>query len=65
LKSTNTWRSLHQKLSSMTEEEVYAALQDELARDKRVSMLERLHQRYCTLRMKRERLEILNEARKV
>jgi len=49
----------------MTEEEVYAALQDELARDKRVSMLERLHQRYCTLRMTRERLEILNEARKV
>lgn len=65
MKSTNTWRSLHQKLSNMTEEEVYAALQDELAQDKRVSILERLHQRYCTLRMTRERLEILNEARKV
>jgi hypothetical protein len=31
--------------------------------ERRVSVLERLHQRYNTLRVSRERIEILQEAR--
>ena len=32
--------------------------------DKRVVVLERLHQRYTTLRASRERIELLQEARR-
>jgi hypothetical protein len=39
-------------------------LQEERAKYKRVSMLERIHQRYCTLRANRERLEILKEGKR-
>lgn len=61
----DTWRSLNQKLSSLTEEEVLALLNAERAGAKRISMLQRLHQRYCILRQTRERLEILEEAQRV
>lgn len=47
----------------MTEEKVLELLNAELAGAKRISILERLHQRYTTLRAMRERLEILKEAR--
>jgi hypothetical protein len=39
-------------------------LNEERNQHKRVSMLERIHQRYCTLRANRERLEILKEGKK-
>lgn len=39
-------------------------LQQELKGEKRSSILQRLHQRYCTLRAARERIEILNEAKR-
>lgn len=59
---TNTWRSLNHRLSSLTEQEVLDLLNTERAGPKRVTMLERLHQRYTTLRAARERMEILKEA---
>jgi len=49
----------------MTEQEVLDALNDERANGRRVSILQRLHQRYCTLRQTRERIEIIKEAQKV
>jgi len=38
-------------------------LNAERAGARRSTVLERLHQRYCSLRMTRERQEILNEAK--
>jgi len=40
-------------------------LEDELQGAKRVSILQRLHQRYCMLRQTRERIDLLKEARRV
>ena len=59
----NTWRSLNDRLPTLTEEEVLGMLNNERQSLKRVSMLERLHQRYNTLRVARERLELLKEAK--
>jgi hypothetical protein len=39
-------------------------LEEEKLVHKRVKMLERIHQRYCTLRDSRERMEILKEGRR-
>jgi hypothetical protein len=61
-KLNDTWRSLNNKLSSLTEEEVLRLLNEEREGAKRVSMLQRLHQRYNTLRVARERLELLKGA---
>ena len=49
----------------MSEEQVLDLLNKERAGNARVSILERLHQRYTTLRATRERREILREARAV
>ena len=59
----NTWRSLNDRLPTLTEEEVLGMLNNERDTLKRVSMLERMHQRYNTLRVARERLELLREAK--
>ena len=59
----NTWRSLNDRLPTLTEEEVLGMLNNERQTLKRVSMLERMHQRYNTLRVARERLELLKEAK--
>lgn len=61
---TLSWRKLNDKLSTMTESEVLAMLTAERQSSKRVTVLERLHQRYTTLRAARERAEILKEATK-
>jgi hypothetical protein len=61
-KLNDTWRSLNNKLSSLSEEEVLKLLNEEREGAKRVSMLQRLHQRYNTLRVARERLELLKGA---
>ena len=58
----DTWRSLNNKLSSLSEEEVLRLLNKEREGAARVSMLQRLHQRYNTLRVARERLELLKGA---
>ena len=59
---TTTWRSLNNELSRMSEEDVLKLLNEERDGAKRVTMLQRLHQRYNTLRVARERLELLREA---
>ena len=46
----------------MSEQEVLTLLTEERQAAKRVTVLERLHQRYTTLRAARERAEILKEA---
>ena len=57
-----SWRALNNQLSMMSEEEVLSLLQMEKHGEKRASVLQRLHQRYCALRDARERLEIMAKA---
>ena len=59
-----TWRSINHSLSSKTEAQVLEMLNEEKNRAKRITILERLHQRYNTLRVARERIELLKEATK-
>jgi hypothetical protein len=58
------WRELNKKLNLLSESEVLALLNDERAGQRRVTFLERLHQRYTALRTARERIELLQEATK-
>ena len=55
-----TWRELNHVLASKTEDEVLRLLNEERVNLRRVVVLERLHQRYNTLRVSRERVELLN-----
>jgi hypothetical protein len=48
----------------LDEVKVLEMLTDEREVGKRVAVLERLHQRYTTLRAARERIEILQEAKR-
>lgn len=57
-----TWRSLNNKLSMMSEDEVLSLLDLEKHGEKRASVLQRLHQRYNTLRVSRERIELMSLA---
>ena len=59
-----TWRKFQSELTSYSEADLLALLDKERKTHRRVSMLERIHQRYCTLRANRERLEILKEGTK-
>ena len=59
---TTTWRSLNADLKTLDEVRVLEMLMEERKNQRRVSVLERLHQRYNTLRVSRERIEILQEA---
>lgn len=59
-----TWRTFQKNLTSYTEADLLALLDEERLKHRRVSMLERIHQRYCTLRANRERLEILKDGKK-
>lgn len=58
------WRELNKKLNLLSESEVLALLNAERAGQRRVTFLERLHQRYTALRTARERVELLQEATK-
>ena len=46
----------------MSEDQVLDLLNQERAGARRISILERLHQRYTALRTARERIELLKEA---
>jgi len=59
-----TWRKFQSELTSYSETDLLVLLDEERLKHRRVSMLERIHQRYCTLRANRERLEILKEGTK-
>jgi hypothetical protein len=56
------WRELNQRLNLLTEEQVLQLLNEERIGARRVTILQRLHQRYTMLRAARERVEILKEA---
>ncbi len=58
-----TWRKFQSELPNYSEADLLALLDEEQTQHRRVTMLERIHQRYCTLRASRERLEILKHGR--
>lgn len=58
-----TWRKLNEELKTFDEDKVLEMLNHERANARRVVVLERLHQRYTTLRASRERIELLQEAK--
>lgn len=60
-KQPNSWRSINRRLNAMTEDEVKEALVVEMATERRVTVVERLHQRFTALRATRERLELMME----
>ena len=56
------WRELNKQLNLLNESEVLALLDAERVGARRVTFLERLHQRYTMLRAARERVELMKEA---
>jgi len=58
-----TWRKLNEELKTFDEQKVLEMLTHERANARRVVVLERLHQRYTTLRASRERIELLQESK--
>lgn len=58
-----TYRHLLKIIHTLSENELWLLLDEERSKLRRYSMLYRLHQRASNLRMQRERLEILREAR--
>lgn len=63
MKNSQSWRGLNDTLALLTEQEVLALLEQEKIGQKRSSILARLHQRYNTLRVSRERIELLKNAK--
>lgn len=59
-----TWRKLNEELKTFDEQKVLDMLTHERGNAKRVVVLERLHQRYTMLRASRERIELLQEAKR-
>lgn len=55
------WRWLTKDLKTLNEAEVQRLLFMEVDNEKRRDIVIRLHQRYCTLRAKRERQELLQQ----
>lgn len=58
------WHSLAATISGMTEQQVKALLDEEVAVHRRPVMARRLHQRYASLRTARERREIMEMVKK-
>jgi hypothetical protein len=56
-----TWRKLNEYMATYSEEEIMAMLEYERTHERRVKMLLRLHQRANSLRVARERIELLKE----
>ena len=59
-----TWRKFHLEANEYSEQQLLDLLEEEKTVHKRVKMLERIHQRYSTLRTNRERIELLKIGRK-
>lgn len=58
------WRELNRVINDKTENELKDMLMEEFDTLKRVTVLERLHQRFTTLRAQREREELLSGAKR-
>jgi len=54
-----SWRAFNKQLNTFSEDQLLAMIDKELSSYKRISVLERMHQRYSILRMTRERAELL------
>jgi len=57
----NDWRSLNKVLHTFREDQVKQMLDMEVVGQRRISVIERLHQRYNKLRVSRERVEFMKE----
>ncbi len=57
-----SWRKLNEVLSDLDEEEVIKLLEEEKIGARRAMVMIRLHQRFCTLRMARERNQLFGES---
>ena len=55
------WRELNEVINNFTEQEIMDLLTDERRNARRSTVLIRLHQRFTTLRMMRERAELIGE----
>jgi len=55
------WRELNETINGFSEQEVWDLLEDERKTARRSTVLVRLHQRFTTLRMLRERAELIGE----
>jgi len=62
---TITWRRLNSEVRTLSEAQVLELLTEERTGARRVAVLQRLHQRYNTLRVSRERIELLREAKHI
>lgn len=56
-----SWRKLNEVLPDLEEEEVLTLLEMEKVGARRAMVLIRLHQRFCTLRMARERNQLFGK----
>jgi len=55
------WRELNETINGFSEQEVWDLLENERKTARRSTVLVRLHQRFTTLRMLRERAELIGE----
>ena len=56
------WRTLSDSLTTYSENELLALIEDEKVGERRLSIMKRLHQRYCIVRAARERTALLATA---
>lgn len=61
LQALKNWAKLNELLPAMDEKQVRELLEYELLHDNRKTHVERLHQRYNTLRVAREREELIGK----
>lgn len=55
-----SWRDINRELKQYSESELTELINTEIRTLKRVTVVERLHQRYCSVRTTRERKELMD-----
>ena len=60
VRTFNSFGEMFEALPSMTEDELRACINHEVSTYRRGNIIARMHMRYCKLRMKRERFELIN-----
>ena len=63
-KQPDSWRAINRVLRDLTEDQLTKLIEVEMATQRRVVVVERLHQRLSALRTTRERLELMMELKK-
>ncbi len=59
LAALQNWQALNERIKSMSEEELYSALNTEMSHDRRRQFVIRLHARHTKIKAAREREELL------